>query len=283
MREVYFNKMKEFALAAGKISLHYLWDSEPGLKKDRSVITKADREVSQLAHQHFADLLSQPDHVMIDEESPDAPKFLDQRFLESKKFIWALDPVDGTRIYANSMPYYGISLGLIRDLKPWLGVVYFPSLKELFCCDGEKAFFTEGVGTAQEKTFPIVPVDEEITSQSIFLSSDNFFKRFEWVSKDCHFIVPACAVVDLCWPSIGRGCGGLLKSYVWDFAGSWPIFRAAGLDLRSYDTGQVMDRLDASLFIKEERPWKLKEYYILSSSRNYSVLKEKLVLKSAIR
>jgi myo-inositol-1(or 4)-monophosphatase len=282
MRELFLKRMKEFSLEAGQIALQYLGDSEPGLKTDRSVITKADREVSELAHLRFADLLSQPQHLMIDEESPNTPRYLDQEFLNSKEYIWALDPIDGTRIYANSMPYYGISFGLMKSLKPWLGVVYFPSLRELFYCDGENAYFVEHVGSSQEKITKIAVIDEVITGQSIFLSSDNFFKRFEWVSKDCHFIIPACAVVDLCWPTVGRGCGGLLKSYVWDFAGSWPIFRAAGLDLRAYDTGKVMDRLDVDLFIKENRPWKLKEYYILSSERNYPILKEKLVIKKSL-
>ena len=71
--------------------------------------------------------------------------------------IWAVDPIDGTRLYANRMPLFGISIGLIKDLKPWLGAVYFPMLKELFYCDGTEAYFVQDAFGAQELKTRIVP------------------------------------------------------------------------------------------------------------------------------
>jgi fructose-1,6-bisphosphatase/inositol monophosphatase family enzyme len=91
---------------------------------------------------------------------------------------------------------------------------------------------------------------------------------------------PACAVLSLCWPAIGRGCGAFFGAHIWDFAGSWPIFLSAGLSLRSYQTGKEIRQLDLGLFARESKdPWRLREWYILSSERNFAILKEKIVPK----
>ena len=67
-----------------------------------------------------------------------------------------MDPIDGTRLYANRMPTFGISLGLLKDLKPWLGVVYFPVLKELFYCDGKEAYFVQNAFSPNQRRIKII-------------------------------------------------------------------------------------------------------------------------------
>jgi fructose-1,6-bisphosphatase/inositol monophosphatase family enzyme len=89
-------------------------------------------------------------------------------------------------------------------------------------------------------------------------------------------MIQACATVDLCWPTIGRGCGAILKCSLWDFAGSWPIVQKAGLNLRSLKTGEILNEIKVEYFDNEEAPWKLKDFYILSSMRNFSIIKEKI-------
>ena len=123
----------------------------------------------------------------------------------------------------------------------------------------------------------IVPLDQEISSQTLFFCNDNFYKRYQWNDSKFHSLIQACAVVNLLWPAIGRGCGCFFRSSLWDFAGSWPIFRAAGLDLRLSQTGEVLDRIHADLFNRQPKPWELKEYYLISSKRNYSEIKSKII------
>jgi myo-inositol-1(or 4)-monophosphatase len=52
--------------------------------------------------------------------------------LEGKEYIWIIDPIDGTANYVRDLGSSGISVGLYRDLKPWIGVVYNPYRNELF-------------------------------------------------------------------------------------------------------------------------------------------------------
>ena len=94
--------------------------------------------------------------------------------------------------------------------------------------------------------------------------------------KDFHIMINACAVVNFCWPAIGRGVGCFLRCHLWDFAGSWPIIRRAGLDLRRISDGKVLDRLEADLFTREPLSWHMKEYYLISSERNFQQILSKI-------
>ena len=100
-------------------------------------------------------------------------------------------------------------------------------------------------------------------------------KDFTWHSADCRYMVFSSAVSEYCWPAAGRACGSLSRVHLWDFAGSWPIVEKAGLKFRNAKTGQVLDHLEAGLF-QNSPAWKLKDYYILSSERNYSTLRDRV-------
>lgn len=272
----YVDVMMSFIREAGEVALSLIENSASELKKDHSVITKADLAISALAHERLAPFIKAGGHVLIDEEDPKRGAYLDDDFLNAHPFVWSLDPIDATRAYANRMPHYGISIGLIKERRPWLGAVYFPSLGELFYCDGQDAWFIRRAFTPQQTREKIVPVDEVITSRSVFIVSDVLLTRFRWVSKECTIMMFAAAVCEFCWPLIGRGCGSLSKVHLWDMAGAWPIFEKAGMKMRAYSDGRPLERLETGLFHGGETPWKFKEYYILSSERNFPVLKESL-------
>jgi myo-inositol-1(or 4)-monophosphatase len=46
--------------------------------------------------------------------------------------VWIVDPLDGTVNYANGIPFFCISIGLVADGKPVAGVVYDPTRGETF-------------------------------------------------------------------------------------------------------------------------------------------------------
>ncbi len=281
MNEKFLDRLLTMAAKAGEISLEMIQNSAPTLKPDYSVLTKADMAVSQFIQESLADLLRTQEHALIDEEDSENRQFFDQKVLERTPYLWVVDPIDGTRSFSNHMPLFAVSIGLLKELKPWLGVVYFPSLRELFYCDGKDAYFVQEAFSKQEKRRRIIPIDQQISRQSVLFGHDGFFKEFDWDTAFCQIMLVASAAIDLCWPTIGRGAGCLLKSYVWDFVGSWPILRAAGLDLRSLSTGKVLDRLELDVFHgKGPQTWKLSEHYLLSSERNYLLIKQKMTKKA---
>jgi len=284
MREEYFSRMRHIAFKGGEIALRLISRGNYRFKQDNTVLTEADLEISKLSRRVLDDLLKTPDHILIDEENTESAQYFNRSYLENTPFIWAIDPIDGTRAFSNGMPNFGISIGLIKGLKPWLGMVYFPMFRELFYSDGDNSFFVQNAFKEYEETNLISPIDHQISSQSIFISNDSFFEKFDWDFSDCKLMNPLCAVLGLCWPTIGRGCGAFFGASIWDFAGSWPIFLSAGLSLRSYQTGDELTQLDMGLFAKEDKnPWRLKEQYILSSEKNFPILRSKITAKNDLK
>lgn len=47
-------------------------------------------------------------------------------------YAWALDPLDGSVNYLQGFPHWGVSIALLRDGDPVLGVVHLPALDECF-------------------------------------------------------------------------------------------------------------------------------------------------------
>lgn len=54
-----------------------------------------------------------------------------ERFSAQQR-LWVIDPLDGTVNYANGIPVFCVSIGLVVDGRPVLGIVYDPVRDEMF-------------------------------------------------------------------------------------------------------------------------------------------------------
>lgn len=64
---------------------------------------------------------------------------------ESKSgYTWVIDPLDGTMNFSRNMLYYAVSVGYLKDGKPYGGAVYIPKTKELFVCEKNKGAYLNG-------------------------------------------------------------------------------------------------------------------------------------------
>lgn len=57
---------------------------------------------------------------------------------------WVIDPIDGTSNYVHGLPFYAVSIAYFRDGKPFIGVIYAPTLEELFVAEEGKGAFLNG-------------------------------------------------------------------------------------------------------------------------------------------
>lgn len=51
---------------------------------------------------------------------------------ETKWYTWVIDPLDGTTNFIHGLPVYSVSVGLLQNGKPVMGIVYEPNREELF-------------------------------------------------------------------------------------------------------------------------------------------------------
>lgn len=89
-------------------------------KDDRSPVTIADRQTEDLIRQELNQIF--PEHGFYGEESG-------QKNLDAK-WIWVVDPIDGTTSFATGKPTFGTLIALAYENKPVLGLIDFPALDE---------------------------------------------------------------------------------------------------------------------------------------------------------
>lgn len=77
-----------------------------------------------------------PDHDVYSEEIG--------RSNNSSEYLWVIDPLDGTIIFANGFENFGISIALLLNKKPIMGVIYLPFHKKMFFAENGKGAFLNG-------------------------------------------------------------------------------------------------------------------------------------------
>lgn len=97
------------------------------LKADGSVLTEADLAMDRRLRETLA--RKWPGIAFLSEEMPSEAQ---QEALATGRPLWCLDPLDGTSNFAAGIPLYSVSLALIVDGQPKLGVVYDPERDECF-------------------------------------------------------------------------------------------------------------------------------------------------------
>jgi len=98
------------------------------VKEDGSFITEAD-----IAIQNFlqTELKKQwPEYEFFAEEMPIDE--MEDFFAKNSDGFWCLDPIDGTSNFSCGLPYFSVSLALIKNFKTELGIVYDPIRDECF-------------------------------------------------------------------------------------------------------------------------------------------------------
>src|SRR4051794_395691 len=114
------------------------------LKGPNDPVTRADREANTLICAALAEAF--PDDAVVAEESaPDSPEAT--RALVAKPRVWFVDPIDGTREFADRNGEFAVMIGLAIDGRAALGVVLMPTLGEaLVGVVGGEAFSEDAAG-----------------------------------------------------------------------------------------------------------------------------------------
>lgn len=116
-------------------------------KGDMSPVTSIDIAVDRFLNKQLRPLM--PTAGWLSEETADNMTRLDYRYL------WVVDPIDGTRSLIAGHPEFCISVGLVETgVGPVLGIIANPSTGELYCgLRGKGAFDREGTRLRARRTW----------------------------------------------------------------------------------------------------------------------------------
>ena len=123
--------LESIAQRAGEVALGHFRRVAPERKSDRSLVTRADREVEAF----IASALTAacPGVGIVGEEGTVYPGSGDSRFV--------VDPIDGTSGFVAGLPTWCVCIGLVHDGEACAGVVHLPCTGERYSAVGGRAWW----------------------------------------------------------------------------------------------------------------------------------------------
>jgi myo-inositol-1(or 4)-monophosphatase len=214
------------AAAAGATELraHYrpagIRESAESKGRSRNLVTAADRAaeaaVLGVIRARFPD-----DAIVAEEGAPEA---------STAARYWCVDPLDGTNNFAHGLPLFCVSVALVIDGVPRVGVINAPLLGETYATDGVDATLNGE---------PVSVSSTEHVSDGIFATGfaydrenlpDDNTASFRSVLMKCRGMRRCgSAALDLAWVACGR-LDGYWELWLqpWDLAAGAALVRAAG-------------------------------------------------------
>ncbi|MBI1362517.1 MAG: hypothetical protein GC134_00865 [Proteobacteria bacterium] len=278
-REEIVQKLLSIGQEAVKLATDSKLRAQVTIKPDNSVLTATDLAIAKLTHLHLADWIKSGEHLLVDEEDPKKYGYFSDAAVDKATYVWSIDPIDGTRNYAAGLPVYGVSIGVLKNRKPWLGMVIMPHMEEMYFCDGEQTWYITAPFTPQEQRHALKPAGTaKIDDATIVVTNEAFQKK--WRFNVAQSIILGASVVDLCWVAHSRALATPFKGRLWDFAGPWAVLQGMGMEMRHIETGKVMDSLDLSLFVdSEDDPWLLRDFHLVAPKGMYTEIVEKYLTR----
>jgi myo-inositol-1(or 4)-monophosphatase len=120
-------------------------------KSKRDVVTDADYASERLVIDAIK--ARYPGDAILAEESGEHAGVIREDGSKNGR-TWVIDPLDGTVNYANGIPYYCVSIGLVVDDVPTVGVIFDPARDDLYAAavDGPATLAGEPIRTSAKET-----------------------------------------------------------------------------------------------------------------------------------
>ena len=124
---------REVGLVARRMKAEGLkvWSKDGG-----SPVTNADIAVDNLLREQLGS--ARPDYGWLSEETADDPARLE------KLRLFVVDPIDGTVAFFKEKPFWAVSIAVVEDGQPVVGVVHAPELEETFTAIAGVGAFLNG-------------------------------------------------------------------------------------------------------------------------------------------
>ncbi|PID61450.1 MAG: inositol monophosphatase [Gammaproteobacteria bacterium] len=193
-------------------------------KQKNDYVTEFDRQaeasIIQVLHKAY------PDHAILGEESG-------LHGSEDAEYRWVVDPIDGTLNFIQGIPHFSVSIGLLRNGRPYQGVIYDPMRQELFTASKGEGAFLDG---KRIRVSGANSLERAVIGTGFPHKPSLSFDRYETMTR--HFTERVTgirrlgsAALDLAYVSAGRLDGmWMMGISAWDvIAGGLMVREAGGL------------------------------------------------------
>lgn len=204
------------------------------LKFDGSLVTEIDERSDRLINERIA--AAYPDHNVLSEEQSTI-------YDPAYDFTWVVDPIDGTTNFARGLPIWGVSIALMYQRSPVVGVLVFPLLHEIYSA-------ALGLGaTHNGKVLQSAP-DTALENEQLVVTCTRTSKRYT-LNAPFKARILGSAAYHLAKVADGTALASIEASpKIWDLAGAAVILQEAGALLCMEDGSPVFPIADALLDYK---------------------------------
>lgn len=218
--------LKTCLTEAGLMALRQRGRMSAEVKIDQTPVTDVDRQVEEYLIWQIS--THYPGHAIFSEES--GGSISTQQAQYDSDYAWVIDPIDGTRSFASGLPVWGVSIGILKRGRPFLGGLYLPVTRELYWGNGKQAFYND------RQINPVQTVD--LSNVLLFLGvPSNFHLHFKVTYPRIRSLGSTAA--QLVYVATGASAGALSRNVnLWDLAGVLPVLSATGIEV-AYLNGQV--------------------------------------------
>ena len=195
------------------------------------LVTKTDKTVEEFLYNNLKKLF--PDFLFIGEEGT---------ALKAKKVTltnaptWIIDPLDGTTNFIHSFPIFGISIALVVNKEPVIGLIHFPLYNETYWGIKNKGSFKNGKKLPLIKNVSLKSLKEctIIAEYGVDRTPEIIQKKLETLKNLISYPIHGvrsfgCATYHLCL--IASGIGDIFFEagmHAWDIAAGSLIVKEAG-------------------------------------------------------
>ncbi|MFP4509177.1 MAG: inositol monophosphatase family protein [Spirochaetaceae bacterium] len=243
------------------------------LKADSTYVTDVDIALSEYAQDLFSPVTGS-DAVVTEEHQGILDAIRSGHRAEDDEILVVVDPIDGTRNYVHGLPLYAVSVGVLKNRKPWLGGLAFPGFGYAIVFDGEAVLrFPLSHPSSIPET--VARPDTALNRQSLVFTSDGILSRHTWDTSICRIMMIGSSVVESAWTALGHGVASIFGAHIWDIAGVWPVFEHFGLFLHRLSDGSAIRTYDVADY--SPRNDCLTERGVICRPEDFPTLKRALV------
>lgn len=211
---------KEAAIEAGKIVKEYYQSKLilSGKGHFADFATQADVEsenkVIEIIKANFSE------HNIIAEESGSVDN--------GSEYSWVIDPIDGTIPFVDGVSTFGVSVGLLKNNKPFVGAINMVAQNELYWGEKDMGAFKDGkqIQVRQENNLKNSTIALEFGHNARNEKLEKMFKPI--LEKVRYAYVFGSAVKDMMSVAEGVIDATFLRAHPWDFAAGAILVTEAG-------------------------------------------------------
>lgn len=221
---------------AGKALMKYWGKLKEIREKEHfsNLVTEADKASENIILRELK--RNFPGHAILTEETGLHPS-------QDSEFLWVIDPLDGTTNFSHQFPVFAISIGLMYQNEPVVGVIYDPYFEQLY---------TGAIDLGAKRNNKKIAVSKVAKLQRSLLATGFAYDRNQTVNNNyaqfCHLTSIThgvrrlgSAALDLAYVASGSLDGFWERGLQpWDICAGAVILKEAGGLLSDYD-GSPLD------------------------------------------